>query len=167
MNYTSLIASFILIGLLASCNEKPVVIDDPRNHPELYKKVDTTARVKGMEVLKQDVYLNDLDPNAGMAIEKDQINLFYRSEEDSIDDYYDYVVNQTYQGKDYADQGISYLHLIRDGDSLHYEIIANNRNVLRFKYLGDDSIHEFFPAKKPGKMPIILPNDTTDEELEN
>ena len=88
------LVAFCGILLLASCNEKPVVIDDPRNHPELYKKVDTVERVKTMEVLKQDIYLNDLDPDAGMEIQKDQINMFYRSEQDSIDDYYDYVVNR-------------------------------------------------------------------------
>lgn len=153
--------------LLASCNEKPVVINDPRNNPEQFKVVDTVERVKMMEVLKQDTYLNDLDPDAGMEIQKNQINMFYRSEQDSIDDYYDYVVNQDYAGKNYKEEGVSFLHLIRNGDSLHYEIIANDRNVLRFKYMGDNSIHEFFPAKRPGKMPIILPNDADDSELEN
>ncbi|PRP66778.1 hypothetical protein [Nonlabens agnitus] len=163
----NILVAFCGVLLLASCNEKPVVIDDPRNHPEQFKKVDTVERVKMMEVLKQDTYLNDLDPDAGMEIQKDQINMFYRSEQDSIDDYYDYVVNQDYNGKNYAEEGVTFLHLIRNGDSLHYEIIANNRDVLRFKYLGDDSIHEFFPAKRPGKLPEILPNDADDSELED
>ena len=165
--FKNYIAGFCGVLLLISCNEKPVIINDPRNHPEQYKKVDTVQQVKMLEVLKQDVYLNDLDPDAGMEIQKDQINMFYRSEQDSIDDFYEYVVNQDYNGKNYKDEGVSYLHLIRDGDSLHYEIIANDRNVLRFKYLGDNSIHEFFPAKQPGKMHEIFPNDVDDSELEN
>ena len=147
-----------LLFFLTSCNEKPVVVDDARNHPEFYKKVDSVKQKPVLQVLKQDVYLNDLDPNAGMEIESRQINMFYRSEQDSINDYYGYVVDQTYNGKNYKDEGVSYLHLIKNGDSLHYQILANDRNYLRFKFMGDQSIHEYFPAKRPGKPPIVVPN---------
>ncbi len=152
--------------LCMACNDKPVVIDDPRNHPERYKKVDTVEQIKGPEVLKQDIYLNDLNPEAGIAIEQNQVNLFYWSKQDSVNDYYDYVVNQRYKGKNYKDEGVSFLHLIRNGDSLHYEILVNNRSVLRFKYLEDGSINEYFPAKKPGKMPIVLPDDALESEVD-
>jgi hypothetical protein len=149
---------FPLIGLLllASCNEKPVVVNDPRKNPEQFKKVDTLS--KELQVLKQDTYLNDLDTSAGMDITTNRVNMFYRTETDTINDYYAYIVNQKLHGKSTADEGISYLHLIRSGDTLDYQILKNDRSVLRFKFLRDSTIHEYFPEKQPGKVPIVIPD---------
>ncbi|WP_194850664.1 hypothetical protein [Nonlabens antarcticus] len=149
---------FAIIGLLilSSCNEKPVVIEDPRNNPEQFKKVDTLS--KELQVLKQDSYLNDLDINAGMEITSNLINMFYRSETDTTNNYYDYIVDQSLNGKSTANKGISYLHLIRENDSLHYEILKNDRTALRFKFLRDSTIHEYFPENKPGTPPTVIPD---------
>lgn len=142
---------------MISCNEKPVIINDPRNNPEQFKKVDTLAS-KELQVLKQDTYLNDLDTSAGMDIAADRINMFYRTETDTVNDYYNYVVNQQLKGESTAEEGISYLHLIKNGDTLDYEILKNDRDVLRFKFLRDGTIHEYFPEKKPGKAPNVIPD---------
>lgn len=153
----NILFSLIALLLLASCNEKPVIIKDPRKNPEQFKKTDTLA-TKELQVLKQDTYLNDLDTHAGMEISSNRINMFYRSETDTIDDYYNYLVNQELKGKSTAAEGISYLHLIRKGDTLDYQILKNDRSVLRFKFLRDSTIHEYFPEKKPGKAPIVIPD---------
>jgi hypothetical protein len=68
------------------------------------------------------------------------------------------VVNQKLNGKSTATEGISYLHLIRKGDSLHYQILKNDRDVLRFKFLKDSTIHEYFPENVPGKAPKVIPD---------
>ncbi|AZQ44568.1 hypothetical protein [Nonlabens ponticola] len=148
----------VIVMFLASCNEKPVTIDDPRNHPERYRKVDTATTVKMQEVLKQDVYLNDLDPNAGMDIQPKTITMFYYTEQDSTETIYEYVVDQKLDGQDYKDEGVSFLHLKKDGQVLDYKFLANNRDVLRFEYVKDGTVHEYFPKNRPTAPPVILPD---------
>jgi hypothetical protein len=150
---------FALIGIvvLSSCNEKPVIVKDPRRNPEQFIKVDTLTS-KELQVLKQDSYINDLDTRAGMEISQKRINMFYRTETDTMNDYYEYVVDQNLSGKSSAAEGVSYLHLIRKGDSLHYQILKNDRTVLRFKFLKDSTIHEYFPENLPGKAFIVIPD---------
>ncbi|WP_148311393.1 hypothetical protein [Nonlabens marinus] len=152
----NLFYAFASLLLLNSCNEKPVVIEDPRNNPEQFKKVDPSIKLP--QVLKQDTYLNDLDTSAGMEISSDRINMFYRTETDTINDYYDYIVDQEFKGNSTADDGVSYLHLIRDGDTLDYEILKNDRSVLRFKFMRDSTVHEYFPETRPGKAPTVIPD---------
>jgi hypothetical protein len=149
--------ALIGIVLLSSCNEKPVIVEDPRRNPEQFIKVDSLTS-KELQVLKQDSYINDLDTNAGMEISQNRINMFYRTETDTINDYYNYVVDQKLKGKSTAAEGISYLHLIRGGDSLHYQILKNDRSVLRFKFVKDSTIHEYFPENVPGKAPKVIPD---------
>ncbi len=152
----NLLFALIAFITLTSCNEKPVVIEDPRNNPEQFKKVDPSVKLP--QILKQDTYLKDLDSSAGMEISSDRINMFYRTETDTINDYYDYVVNQELNGNSTASEGISYLHLLRDGESLDYQILKNDRSVLRFKFMRDSTVHEYFPEKRPGKAPTVIPD---------
>jgi hypothetical protein len=152
------IALCVLLTFIYACNDKPVTIDDPRNHPERYKKSSVAEKSQLVEVLKHDTYLNDLDLSAGMEITANSINMFYRTDQDTLDDIYRYVIDQKYDGENYRDQGKSYLHLIKNGDSLHYEILKNTRDVLRFKFMRDGNVHEYFPEKQPTAPPVVLPD---------